>query len=242
MRSWIVVVALLWSAFAAAAEDLRVQVAEPYLELRTGPGRGFPVYHVVDRDEWVAVLKRRTDWFKVRASNGKTGWVSRAQMERTLLGAGVQTTFRDTVLEDYLARKIEVGFSAGAFESDPLMRVQVGYRIHDFFTVEAVYTQVSGDFSTSRVYYLALTSTPYPAERLAPYFSLGAGRFENEPRATLVGALNTEADLLNVGIGLRGYLSERFLLRGEYRQHTALIGDGRTDHYRELSAGVSFFF
>ena len=59
-------------------------VADPYLEMRTGPGRGYPIFHVVDRGEDVAVIMRRTDWFLVRASNGKEGWVRRAQMERTL--------------------------------------------------------------------------------------------------------------------------------------------------------------
>lgn len=242
MRAWLFGLALLWPLHAYADDALRVQAADPFLELRTGAGRGFPVYHVVDRDEWVVVLKRRTDWFKVRAENGKVGWVSRAQMERTLTEAGVQMTFRDLMIEDYLNRRIEVSFGGGAFESDPYMRVGIGYRVHDLFTIEMVYGQSSGDFSTSRVYYLALTSTPYPKARLAPVFSVGAGRFVNEPRATLVGAINTEADLLNVGLGLRGYLSERFALQADYRTHFALISDGRSDQYKELSAGVSFFF
>jgi hypothetical protein len=122
------------------------------------------------------------------------------------------------------------------------MRVQIGWRIDEYFTINAVYGQSSGDFSTTRLMYLALTTTPYPNEKLAPYFSLGAGRFENEPRSTLVSAVNTDGDLLNAGIGLRGYLAERFVLGAEYRQHITLINDNRTDLYGEISAGVAFFF
>ena len=55
------------------AEDqyFTVVVAEPYIELRTGPGRGYPVFHVVDRGDEIEVTKRRTDWFKVRTARGK---------------------------------------------------------------------------------------------------------------------------------------------------------------------------
>src|SRR5688500_18034811 len=48
----------------------QVFVSEPYLELASGPGRGYPVFHVVERDESVDVLYRRTDWFKVRTERG----------------------------------------------------------------------------------------------------------------------------------------------------------------------------
>ena len=56
------------AAKAAAAQEklLQVFVSEPYLELSTGPGRGYPVFHVVEREQSVDVLHRRTDWFKVR--------------------------------------------------------------------------------------------------------------------------------------------------------------------------------
>lgn len=38
------------SAVPARAAE-RVQVADPYLELRTGPGRGYPIFHVAAREE-----------------------------------------------------------------------------------------------------------------------------------------------------------------------------------------------
>ena len=37
----------------------RLRIADPYLEIRTGPGRGYPIFHVAARDEWVEVLLRR---------------------------------------------------------------------------------------------------------------------------------------------------------------------------------------
>ena len=83
---WLAVLVLALSqafttGLAEAAEEYRtVSVADPYLEIRTGPGRGYPKFYVVDRGETVEILKRKTDWFKVRAANGKEGWVEREQI------------------------------------------------------------------------------------------------------------------------------------------------------------------
>ena len=60
---------------AAWAEGPSVTVADPFLELRTGPGRGYPVVHVVERGETVRVDARRTDWFQVVDAGGREGWV-----------------------------------------------------------------------------------------------------------------------------------------------------------------------
>ena len=51
------VVAGLMAALPARAADEpeRLKVADPYLELHTGPGRGFPVFFVVQREDWVVV-------------------------------------------------------------------------------------------------------------------------------------------------------------------------------------------
>ena len=39
----------LASIATAWAEGLTVTVADPFVEMRTGPGRGFPVFNVVER-------------------------------------------------------------------------------------------------------------------------------------------------------------------------------------------------
>ncbi|TLY83125.1 MAG: SH3 domain-containing protein [Gammaproteobacteria bacterium] len=76
---------LLAPAVARAREYLQVFVAQPYLELHTGPGRGYPVFHAVPRDASVDVLFRRTEWFKVRTERGVEGWASQAEMLKTVL-------------------------------------------------------------------------------------------------------------------------------------------------------------
>lgn len=72
----------------ADASSLSVTVADPFISLHTGPGRGYPVTLVVVRGERVEVLKRRTAWFKVRDARGREGWVHRDEMALTLTDEG----------------------------------------------------------------------------------------------------------------------------------------------------------
>jgi hypothetical protein len=240
-------VALLMTTGLAAApargadEPLQVQVVEAYLELHTGPGRGFPVTQVVERGESVEILKRRTDWFKVRTARGKEGWVSRAEIEATVSAGGAPLRLRDVLLEDYRRRRFEIGFAGGVLESDPFMIVHAGYRLHENLTGEITFGQVSGDFSSSTLYYAALLSEPFPEWRVAPFFSLGLGRFRNTPKATLVGALETESNLANAALGARYYLTRRFVVRGDYRRHVVFVDAGRINEYNEVSLGIALF-
>src|SRR5210317_1166165 len=97
-----------WFGYAAA--ELRtVTVADPYLEMHTGPGRGYPVFHVVDRGESVDVVMQRTDWYLVRTGNGKEGWVDREQMELTLRPDGQQVSFERASIEDFTNARWETG-------------------------------------------------------------------------------------------------------------------------------------
>src|SRR5262245_8199695 len=84
----------------AAEETEKLIVTDPYIELRTGPGRGYPIFFVAARDERIQILLRHTDWYKVRTEQGKEGWVIRSQLETTLTEAGSKKTFRDSALDD----------------------------------------------------------------------------------------------------------------------------------------------
>lgn len=226
----------------SAENVLRVKVLEPYLELHTAPGRGYPVFHVAERHQWLTILKRRTDWFKVRTEDGTEGWVKRAALELTLSEAGEQQRFRDVLIADYQQRWYELGFAAGVFDSDPAMSLWTGLRLSDYFLVEVSLMQVSGTFSSSQLVHANLLLQPFPDWRFSPYFTLGVGRFDNEPKATLVDAEDVSTTAANAGVGVRGYLSERFFLRADFKNYVATIDDNRNEDYQALLLGLSFFF
>ena len=240
---WVIMLFLcLMGATVQADAPVRAQVMDPYLEIHTGPGRGYPVFHVVDRGEWVTLLERHTDWFEIQTSTGKTGWVTREQLERTLTEAGVPATFRDTLVTDYLQSRLEAGFSVGQLKSDLLISAHIGWLVLENIGMEVTLAQASGDLSSTQLRYISLVSHPFPQWQVAPFFSLGYGKFNNIPNPTLVGAMKVDANMASVGVGVRTYLTRRFLLRADYRRHIAYIDVSNNNAYSEISAGVAVFF
>lgn len=229
-------------AASAAGAAEQVQVTDPYIELRTGPGRGFPVFHVAAREEWIELLLRRTDWFKVRTAGGQEGWVHRAQLETTLTGAGTPKAFRDVLLDDYLQRRLELGGGWGQFKSEPMLKVWTAYRFADTLSAEATIGQVQGAFSGTEFWHVNVNVEPWSDRRLSPFFGVGLGQFKNIPNASLVGAFVTKANLANAAVGLRYYIAERFVARLDYGIYTAYVADSDTAEYKAVSLGLAFFF
>ena len=97
-------------------EHLQVYITAPYLELRSGPGRGFPVFHVAERDESVEVLFRRTDWFKVRTERGVEGWAAQRDMLRTVLADGTPFKFDLGDRAGFTSHNFEMGIFAGCLQ------------------------------------------------------------------------------------------------------------------------------
>jgi uncharacterized protein YgiM (DUF1202 family) len=240
---WIVLFLLLAALTATApARAEKLIVADPFLEMRTGPGRGYPVFNVASRAERVEVLLRFTDWYKVRAENGREGWVHREQLERTLTDAGSQKSFRDVLVDDYLRRKLEFGASWGQFKSEPMLKVWSAYRLGDVFSVEGTIGQVQGVFSGTDFWHFNLNAEPFPDLRLSPFFGVGFGKFRNVPNASLVGVVTTNAKLADASLGVRWYITDRFVARFDATQYTAYVSERRTSEFTAVTAGLSFFF
>jgi uncharacterized protein YgiM (DUF1202 family) len=243
---WLAALALPAQAQTGAASDSvvseRLTVADPFLEMRTGPGRGYPVFFVVARGQAVVVELRHTDWYKVRAEAGQIGWVHRRQLESTLTVAGSSKTFRDIALDDYLARRVQMGGAWGRFKSEPMLKLYASYKLADTLSVEGNFGQVQGVFSGTNFWHLSLHSEPWSDQRLSPFFGVGLGKFQNFPNQSLVGATPTDAKLAHAIVGARYYLSERFVLRADWAIYTAFVSDQRSTEYRAVTAGVSFFF
>ena len=239
---WCGAVAAMPAQAAETPAAERVQVTDPYLELHTGPGRGYPVFFVAARSQWVDILLRHTDWFKVRTEEGKLGWVKREQLENTLTAAGGKKTFRDVLLDDYLSRKVEMGASWGRFKSEPMLKVWGGYRFSESLSFEATLGQVQGVFSGTDFWHIGLNVEPWSNQRLSPFFGVGLGKFKNIPNQSLVNFQPTNARLADAIVGARYHLTDRFMVRADYAIYTAFVSDQRSLEYRAATAGLSFFF
>ena len=110
------VIQLLCTGAAYSKEQFQqVTIADPYIEMHTGPGKGFPIFHVVDRGESVEIIKRRTDWFRIRTTRGVEGWADRDQLVRTLQPTGQSTEIRDATVDEFYEQRWEAGMTGGDF-------------------------------------------------------------------------------------------------------------------------------
>ena len=225
-----------------ADELAEVKVADPYLEMRTGPGEGYPIFHVVDRDEFVEVIKSKTDWFKIRTAKGKIGWVDRAQMKKTLTPTGEGTEFTEITLDDFSSRRWEMGLVGGVFNSAPVMTLYGGYALMAKLSAELSFSQVAGEFSSSQLLNINIMAQPFNEWRFSPFFTLGAGQIRTTPKITLIQVPDSTDFVAHVGFGVKTYLTRRFIFRAEYKNYVGFSSDDDNEEFQEWKAGFAFFF
>ncbi|MGI9261079.1 MAG: SH3 domain-containing protein [Woeseiaceae bacterium] len=230
-------------ATALAADEFRtVSVADPFLELRTGPGRGYPVFHVVDRGESVEIIKRRTDYFLVRTGRGKEGWADREQMELTIGPGGLQTGFAHANQEDFTNANWELGVLAGDFGGANIVSMYGGYSLNQNVAIEVWGSQILGNFSNGWMGSVNVVHETWPDWRISPFFTLGTGVIHTEPKSTIVQGEDRTDQVAHVGLGFRIYAARRFILRAEYKSYVVFTSRNDNEEVEEWKAGFAFFF
>lgn len=230
---------------ASADEDdsyQKVVIADPYIDLHTGPGRGYPIFYVAERGEEIVILKSKTTWYKVRLQNKKEGWVNRSQLRRTLTPEGEQTEFAEVEEEDYLKRKWEIGVLSGDAEGFATMTLYGTYAFTKAMAVELSISQFLGDLAGGYVWNVDIVSQPFTDWWISPYFSLGTGQIEIEPNTTLVSSPDIKDNQAHVALGAKMYITQRFLFRAEYRSYKVFQSRPENEEFEEWKAGFAFFF
>jgi hypothetical protein len=205
----------MFSNLFADEQPLEVQIADPYIELHSGPGNGYPVFHVEEQDAWVEILKRKTDWFKVRTTKGKQGWVPREQLERTLTPAGDYTDITDATKKEFSFHRWEMGAMGGDFENSDVMTVYGGFFFTPKFSAEVSASKIFADFSDADMANISLSIHPFPEWRLSPFFTLGTGVIKTDPKTTLVQESDSTDQLAHAGAGSKALTTIRRLMNGK---------------------------
>jgi hypothetical protein len=239
---WLLV--LFVSAGARAEDEPRkILIADPFIELHTGPGRGFPVFHVVERGREVVLVKRRTDWFQLRTDQGVEGWAPREQMIATLEPTGEPLDLQEPARENYMSRRWQGGVMGGDFGGASEVSVFGGYAFSDNLSIELTLNHILGEFSNGYSATIGLMHLFVPEWRISPYFTLGTGILYTDPKSNLVQSVDREDQIGYVGGGLQFYLTRRFMLRTEYRNNivfTSRDDNEEVDEWKYL--GFAFFF
>lgn len=219
-----------------------VQIADAYIDIHRGPGRGFPIFYVVERGEHVDIILRQTDWFKITTPEGKTGWAHRKQLEKTLDGTGEKIRFIDLVFQDFEKRRLEQGILGGDFGGARILTAYGGYAFTPNITTELALSQILGNFSDGFLLNLKVVGEPFPHWRYSPYLALGTGIIRTEPSSTIVQTEDRTDETMLVGIGTRIYLTQRYFLRVEYNNHQVLTSRDENEEIHEWKLGFSTFY
>jgi uncharacterized protein YgiM (DUF1202 family) len=234
---------LLFAATGIAQERHReVTIEDPFIELHTGPGRGYPIFYVAERGENIAVLKQRTDWFKVQVPRGKEGWVNREQLLTTLELNGEPFDVPGFSLDNMTDRRWEVGVQYGDFGGANVIATYGAFNMTENLSFELWLSQALGRFSDSKMVNANIVHTMFPERRFSPFFTLGAGSIDTSPKATLVATLDRKDSMAHAGLGVRTYLTRRFVFRAEYKSYVVFTSRNDNEEIREWKAGFSFFF
>jgi hypothetical protein len=221
---------------------LQLFVAEPYLELRTGPGRGYPVTQVVARDEAVDVLFRRTDYFKVRTERGVEGWASARDLQRTLLADGSRFTIELGDRAGFQTHRWELGAMVGDFDGANLVATFGTYSLNDNLKVELSGSQYLGEQRNGYMVEAGLIHVFAPEWRVSPYVTIGGGIFRVDEDAQRPNLVDRTDESAYAGVGARIYLTRRFFLRGEYKERVIFTSRNDNEELREWKVGLAFFF
>lgn len=238
-----VVLLITMAGHATAGEsELQVIVADPYIDIHTGPGRGYPIFHVVEQGARITLIKRRTQWIKVRTPRGRLGWVHRRQLARTLDDTGEYVALEEIDQQDFFRRHGEAGVHIGEFDKATSLTVYAGFAFTENLQVNLNWTEASDPQTNYRVLTGELQHYLFPRWRVAPYVLLGLGRVQLEPKTVLVKRDGETEKAVNAGAGLRLYLTRSFVFRAEYRNHLLMTSRNDNEEVDEWRAGFSVLF
>ncbi len=246
MQYIILVLIIVFSAHVGSvkADELVVKVVEPYADMHTGPAREFPIFNSIARGETITVIKSHTAWYKVRTADGIEGWVAQSALAATLDLNEQTLQLAESSFDGYQNRRWEFGVFAGKLNDVAALSVTAAWAFTDNIAAELSATQALGNFSDNRIWLVRVQHYTFPEWRVSPYFSIGAGQINTEPSATLVesGDESRVSDLLEVGVGVRYYLTQNFVARAEYKRLTALTARDELEELNQWTLGLSVFF
>jgi hypothetical protein len=238
MRRILLLLCLFVVPVALTAAPVTVRVYEPYLELHTGPGRSYPVTIVVPRGEEVTILKRRTDWFKVRDSRGREGWANRDQMAETFTSEGTPLA----VDEASRRHEREAGLLAGGFGAANVITAYGAYGFSPKLAGEIRLSQILGDSFDGQTLALGVTHGFRPDWRIQPFVSIGTGLSRIRPKVGGTLAPAQTDQLAYVGAGFRTRVSNRLLFRAEYNKYFVFTQHDDNQEANEWKLGFAFSF
>lgn len=241
MPSHVLAFGLFGYGSASETDIVQLEVEEPYIEMHTGPGRGYPVFNVVEQGESIEILKHKADWYKIKSSDDKMGWVKSEQLAHTLKPTGVPVDLPEVDRGDFLTSRWRIGFTAGQLEGASTVSITAGYRPLSWAGVEVEGGKIFDESVTSDFYGINFLVEPVSVWSVTPFVAVGAGKFSfNERQKVVVDDAGTPS-YGSIGAGASYYVDRNIVVRGEYRAYSVST-DGDRTWLNAWTIGLSAFF
>jgi hypothetical protein len=220
-------------------QQLLIEV--PFVELHSGPGNGYPIINIIEKNDLVTVLIKRTSWIKVEDKRGNQGWFHQnALFQVSHLGDKVNLS--EIEYNDYQQRTWEGSVMYGDLNGANFYNIGLGYVFSPVISAELSLAKSQGEVSDSNIYELLVLSQPFPDFTISPYFSVGVGRIHTEPHSVLADSQTRENTLMSSAIGVKYYLARNFVLRAEYKYSLILTDRDENEDIQLWKMGFSVFF
>lgn len=226
---------------AGHPQHVVLEVVEPYIDMHTGPGRGYPVFNVVEQGDSIEILMHRASWYQVRSADGKTGWASAASLAHTLEPTGEPVDLPEISRADYLKSRWRVGFTTGAIENASSFSLTAGYRPLNWAEVEIEGGKIFDQSVTSDYAGINFLMEPRLDWIISPYVSLGGGVFSFNSRHKVLVSDTGSQNFGSIGAGAGYYIGRNIVIRAGLRSYSVSSSEGRV-WLNAWTIGVSTFF
>ncbi len=226
----------------ASSEPIEVVVQDPYIDLHTGPGRGFPITVSIERGATVTLVRQRTDWIEVQTDRGQHGWVHRSQLAGTLTTSGAEVKIAGPGPDARTAHKWEIGVASGEMAGASVVELNGAWLMSDSLMLRADVSQIMGNSSNSWLVSAGLAHLFKPEWRISPFIGVGVGVIRTTPKTTLIDTQDRTDTTAYGAAGFRGYLTDRFLLQAEYRGFVVFTDRDDNEENDEWLVGFTYFF
>jgi hypothetical protein len=224
----------------AAAKSLVLVVTDAYLEMRSGPGRGFPVVYVIGRDEVLTVLYSPTDGVKVRAPHGNEGWVRRADLARTLLESGEPAPIPP--YPEFASHRWELGAGYGVYNRENLVTTYGDFSLTTSLDVELAVQQAFGTLDNRYIASIGIRHTFIPEWKwFSPTAGIGTA-YQYIQDKVPPAPLQKSNEMAYVSLGVRGFITRRFLWRVDWRHYVVFNDLNVYEDLEEWKFGLAVFF
>ena len=240
LASVLLLQALCANPSVASERLLQLVVTQPFIEMHSGPGRGYPVVYVVGRDETVTVLYSHTDWYKVRSPRGEEGWVRRDDLARTELANGDPAPIRP--YPDFVSHSWELGAGYGIYNHENLVTVYADYGITESIDVEAVLQQAFGTIDDRIIGSIGFRHTFLPQWKwFSPTAGIGTA-YQHIADKVPPAPLESSNQMAYASLGARGFITRRFMWRADWRHYVVFNDLNRYEDLEEWKFALAVFF